>query len=140
MAFDTSKFKVNKTEGVATVTYNDENAFYEDYVGTKAEVKKVFSHAHRYIEDATSAAAEQATKIMKSDKDIDKVLVEYPYGVSKRGGITVTAKRSQTFRSPADGSEIVKSTIAVAVKDPLTKAAKSKVSALSKAMTESLLS
>jgi len=140
MSFDTSKFEVSKSGNVATVTYDDENAFYEGFDGTKAEVKKVFTHAHEYIEKATEVSAEQATDIMKKDSDIEKVLVEYPYGVSKRGGITVTAKRSQTFRSPADGSEIVKSTISVAVKDPLTKASKSKVSLLSKTMTSTLLS
>ena len=140
MNFDTSRFEVNKSGNVATVTYSDDNAFYEGFDGTKAELKKVFTHAHEYIEKATETAAEQATDIMKKDSDIEKVLVEYPYGVSKRGGVTVTSKRSQTFRSPADGSEIVKSTIGVAVKDPLTKISKSKVSALSKTMTSTLLS
>ena len=140
MNFDTSKFEVNKSEGIATIAYNDENTFYKGFDGTKAEVKKVFSHAHDYIEKATEAAAEQATDIMKNDSDIEKVVVEYPYGVSKRGSLTVMAKRSQTFRSPADGSEIVKSTISVAVKDPLTKVSKSKVSELSKTMTSTLLS
>jgi len=140
MNFDTSKFEVNKNGNVATVTYNDENAFYEGYDGTKAEVKKVFSHAQEYIDSATATAADQATSIMEKDTDIEKVLVDYPYGVSKRGNVTITSKRSQTFRSPADGSEIVKSTIGVAVKDPLTKVSKSKISELSKSMTATLLS
>jgi len=140
MAIDAGKFEVSKTEGIATVKYNDENAFYEGTELSKKVIKEVFDHAHSYIEEATKAAAEQSTKIMSEDKDIDKVVVEYPYGVSKRGQVNVVAKRSQTFKSPADGTEVTKSTLGVTVKDPLTKVSKSKIQDLTKEMTATLLS
>jgi len=139
MAIDAEKFEVSKTEGIATVKYNDENAFYEGTELSKKVIKEVFDHAHSYIEEATKTAAEQSTKIMSKDKDIDKVVVEYPYGVSKRGQLNVVAKRSQTFTSPADGTEITKSTLSVTVKDPLTKVSKSKIQDLTKEMTATLL-
>jgi len=137
---DESKFEVEKANGIATVKYTDENAFYEGTELSKKTIKEVFDHASEYIEEATVAASKQATDIMSSDKSVDKVVVEYPYGVSKRGSVTVAANRAQTFRNPTDGSEVTKSTLKVAVTDPLTKVSKTKVRELTAAMTESLLS
>ena len=138
--FEESKFAVETANGVATVKYDDENAFYEGTELSKKTIKEVFDHASNYIQEATVAASEQATKIMTDDKSVEKVVVEYPYGVSKRGNVTVAANRAQTFRNPTDGSEVTKSTLKVAVADPLTKVSKTKVRELTAKMTESLLS
>lgn len=138
--FDDNNYEVTKNGTVAVVKYNDEKAFYVDTELTQKTIREVFNHASNYINEATTAAAEQAESIMKEDKAIDKVVVEYPYGVSKSGNVTVSANRSQTFKIPGKDEEITKSTIAVSIKDPLTKVSKSKINKLKAQLTESLLS
>jgi hypothetical protein len=133
-------YEVSVANGVATVGYTDEGAFTEGCEVSKADMKKVFDHAGAYIAKVTEAASEKATSIMTEDKSVDKVVFAYPYGMSKRGSVDILANRSQTFRNIKDGSDVVKSTLRVAVKDPLTKASKSSVKALEAKMTASLLS
>lgn len=141
MALDKNLFEVETSNGVATAKYTNEGAFYEDTELTKTVIKEVFDHAHDYIESATVAASEKATEIMEADSSVDKVVMSFPYGVSKRGSIDVIANRSQTFRNPTDPDKsVTKSTLKVAVSDPLTKVSKSKVRDLAGKMTESLLS
>lgn len=140
MAILDKDFTTEKVGEVATLTYADTDAFKNGTELPMSEMKKVFDYAHDYIEKATERASVEATKIMEKDKKINKVIVSYPYGMSKRGEIGVTAKRSQTFKSPADNSEVTKSTLAVVVHDPLSKVSKAKVKALSATMTASLLS
>ena len=138
--FDDKKYEVSVANGVATVGYIDEGAFFEGCEVSKVDMKKVFDHAGAYIADASASASVKATEIMTDDKSVDKVVFAYPYGMSKRGSVDVLASRSQTFRNIKDGSDIVKSTLRVAVKDPLTKASKSAVKALEATMTAALLS
>jgi len=139
--FDQSKFETNVTNGIATVAYSDKDAFKNGTDIPLAEMKRTFDYAQTYLEEAATESAGVATKIMEDDKSVDKVIIEYPYGISKRGNVTVTAKREQTFKSPADPTvEVVKSTLAMAVKDPLTKVSKSKIQDLTKTMTAKLLS
>jgi len=140
MAILDKDFTVEKVGEVATLTYTDTDAFKNGTEIPMSEMKKVFDYAHEFIEKATEKAATESTTIMEKDKKINKVIVSYPYGMSKRGEIGITAKRSQTFKSPADGSESTKSTLTVAVHDPLSKVSKAKVKALSATMTASLLS
>ena len=137
--FDQSKFEVTKADGVATATYTDETVFKDNTDIPFAQMKKVMDYASEFVGEAAEAAATKATEIMSDDKSIDKVVFNMPYGVSKRGQVNVIANRSQTFRSPADGSEVTKSTLKVAVKDPLTKVGKTKIKELESKMTETLL-
>ena len=138
--FKEDNYEVTVANGVATVGYTEDNIFTEGCDVSKADMKKVFDHASNYIASASEAAAVKATALMKKDKSVDKVVFAYPYGMSKRGSVDILANRSQTFRNIKDGSDIVKSTLRVAVKDPLTKASKSTVKALEATMTATLLS
>ena len=138
--FKKDNYEVSVANGVATVSYQEDGVFTEGCEVSKADMKKVFDHAGSYIASASEAAAVKATEIMTDDKSVDKVVFAYPYGMSKRGSVDVLANRQQTFRNIKDGSDIVKSTLRVAVKDPLTKASKSAVKALEATMTATLLS
>jgi len=136
---DKSKFEVAKTDGVATITLNDDNAFYEGTDISKKTFKEVFDHAHAYIEAGTTAAKDIAVKTMEKDKSIDKVFVGMPYGISKRGGLDVVAKRSHTYPGVNGAPSVTKSTLKVQVNDPLTKAGKSFVKSNEAEMTATLL-
>jgi len=139
MSIDKSKFEITKEGSVATVTYNDEDAFYEGSDISKKVFKEVFDHSHDYVEKVSVAAADQATEIMANDKDIDDVSFTFPYGVSKRGKVNVNAKRSTTFRGIGDRPDVTRSDLRVAVSDPLTKMSKTKLKDLQAKMTEELL-
>ena len=138
--FDEGKFDVTKTNGVATVTYGDKEAFFEGTEISKKVLKEVFDYENDYIMATNISSAKQATELMEKDKDINEVIVEFPFSPSARGKVNVIAQRSQTFRSPKDGSEVIKSTLRTVVKNPFQKLSKSKVQDLTKAMTETLLS
>ena len=138
--FKDENYEVSVANGVATISYAEDGIFTQGCDVSKADMKKVFDHASDYIASASEAAAVKATDVMKDDKSVDKVVFAYPYGMSKRGEVSILANRSQTFRNIKDGSDIVKSTLRVAVKDPLTKASKSAVKALEATMTATLLS
>ena len=136
---DASKFEVVKAEGVATITLNDESAFFQGDI-TKADMKRVFDHAHDYIEAGTTAAKEIAVKTMEGDKSVEKVFVSMPYGVSKKGSLDVVAKREHTYPGMNGSAPTTKSTLKVAVTDPLTKAGKSFIKGHESEMTKALLS
>ena len=138
--FDDGKFDVTKTNGVATVTYGDKEAFFEGTEISKKVLKEVFDYENDYIMATNVESAKQATELMEKDKDINEVIVEFPFSPSARGKVNVIAQRSHTFRSPKDGSEVIKSTLRTVVKNPFQKLSKSKVQDLTKAMTETLLS
>lgn len=137
--FKEDSFKIEVNDKVATVDYTEADAFFNGTDMSKAEIKRVFDYAHEYLESATVKATDMATDIMEKDSGVDKVVTHFPYGVSKRGSIDIIANRSQDFKSPADGSTVTKSTIKVAVSDPLTKMGKTKIRELSAKMTEALL-
>jgi len=139
MAINIENMKVEKTNGVATVTVEDENIFYNGTDIPKKTFKEVFDHTSGYIQNMTEAASEESTKIMKEDKDITEVVFVAPYGVSKRGNFTAKAKREVTFRGMNGGADVTRSDLRVAVKDPLTTMSKSKLKDLQKQMTDSLL-
>lgn len=138
--FNEENFEVNKTEGVATVTYSDDKAFMDGTEIANKDVKAVFDYANDYIEAGTNAAATKAETIMTEDTDINSVNVMLPYGVSKRGEIAVKAKREHTYPGMNGRPDVTKSTLTVAVKDPLTKMSKTKLKALEADMTSKLLS
>jgi len=81
MGIDKTKFEVSKVDGVATLSYKDDNAFYEGTDLSKAVIKQVFDHASAYIEDTATTVA------------INNVIATVPYGVSKRGEVGVKVKR-----------------------------------------------
>ena len=140
ITFDPKKFEVSKADGVATVTYGDKEAFFEGTEISKKVLKEVFDYENEYIAATNVVSAKQATELMKKDKGVNEVIVEFPFSPSARGKVNVIAQRSQTFRSPKDGSEVTKSTLRTVVKNPYLKMTKSKVQELTAAMTETLLS
>jgi len=138
MSLDKNKIEVVKAGNTATVTYTDENAFYEGDI-TKAELKRAFDHSSEYITECATLAADVSTDIMKSDKKIDNVVVKCPYGVSKRGSFEAKARRSVTFRGIGDHPDVTRSDLKVVVTDPLTKVSKSKLKDMQAKMTSALL-
>jgi len=138
MALSKDNFKVEKSGSVATVTCEDDNAFFDTDL-TKKQIKDVFDHAHGYIEKAANVAADMATDIMKKDKKVNEVSFALPYGVSKRGGLNIQARRSTTFRGVGDRPDVTRSDLRVAVKDPMSKVSKTKLKAMQARMTEELL-
>jgi len=137
--FDESKFETTVNNGVATVTYDDDSAFKNGTDIPFAEMKRTFDYAGEYIAEATTTSASHAEDIMKKDKSVEKVVIELPYGVSKRGTMAVTANREKTFKGMNGGADVTKSTIAVVVKDAATKMSRTKIKDLEKQMTSTLL-
>lgn len=137
--FDEGKFKTTINNGVATIAYDDADAFKNGTDISFAEMKRTFNYAGEYIAEATTTSAAQAEKVMKKDKSVDKVVIELPYGVSKRGSLAVTANREKTFKGMNGGADVTKSTIAVVVKDAATKMSRTKIKDLEKTMTATLL-
>jgi hypothetical protein len=135
-----ANFETTKTGDVVTLKCTEEDAYYKGTELSKKVIKEVFDHTHAYLTSKAEEAAVEATKVMEDDSDINKVIVTYPYSPSKRGELNIVANRSQTFRSPTDGSEVIKSTLKVVVKDPFNKVSKTTIRGLTGKMTESLLS
>ena len=75
---------------------------------------------------------------MSSNKNVNKVIVEFPYTTSARGGVDVTVHRSKTYPGMNGGPEVTKSAISVAVTDPYTKI-KATVKSLEQDLTKALL-
>jgi len=138
--FDKDKFDVTISNGVANITYTDKEAFFKNTKIPKKVLKEVFDYENEYILAANIEGAKQAKNLMGENKNLDEVVTELPFSPSARGKVTVVGKRSQKFRSPKDGSEIVKSTLRTIVKNPFLKVSDSKIKELTKDMTETLLS
>ncbi len=137
--FDKSKFESTTVDGVLTLKYSDEEAFKNGTEIPFKTLKEVSEYQHEYIEKATELAANEAKDAMEKDDKINKVIVNYPYSTSKRGAIDVAVDRSKTFKSMTGGEDIVKSTVRVAVQDPITKVSKSRVKELESDLTKALL-
>jgi len=136
----TDKFKVTKAGNVATVEYEDENAFYNTEL-SKKQIHEVFDHAQKYVDSCAESASEMATDIMSKDDKIDQVNFTMPYGTSKRGQVDIKTKRKVTFPSMVKGNDdIVRSDMRVVVKDPQSKVKKSRLKEMQHKMTEILLS
>lgn len=142
--FDEKKFTATSNNGVATVSYEDEAAFKNGTDIPYAEMKRTFDYAGQYIEEATTTSAKYAENLMKKDKSVDKVIVELPYGMSKRGSVAVTANREKTFPGMKlkDGQkrpDVTKSTIGVIVRDAAIELSRPKIKDMEQQMTKTLL-
>ena len=140
MSINKKELKVETVDGVATITCDNEDQYYEGTDLTKAVIKEVYEHSSKYIEDATTVVSQKAQELMEKDKGINTVIATLPYGVSKRGSLGINVKRTHTYPGINGNSDVTKSVISVAVKDPLSKLAKSKVKALEANLTAALLS
>lgn len=124
MSLDKSKFEVEKAGAVATCKFTDRDAFYEGEL-TKAELKRAFDHVSNYIKKCAEVGEEQAVEIMKADSKINRVNMDLPYGVSKRGQLLITAQRSVTYPGMQGRPSVTRPDLKITVKDPLSKAPKS---------------
>jgi len=142
--FDEKEFSVEKNNGVATISYKDEDAFKNGTEIPFAEMKRTFSYAHDYQEEGMLDVAKQAEEIMSKDKSIEKVVGELPYGVSKRGSMAISVNRKRTYPGMVrDGVKLpdtVKSTVNVIVQDAATKISRTKIKEAESTLTKSLLS
>jgi len=136
-----AKIEFNKevNEGIATLVAKDQNMFMADTEISKQTFKDVAEHNAKYIETVMTAASNEATTIMAKDKSIDKVLVQAPYTVSKRGSLDVELKRSHTYPGMNGAPAVTKSTMKVKVTDPYSKPVKSALKGLESEMTKALL-
>lgn len=130
--FDKKLFKAEKVDNTLSLSYEDENAFKKGTDIPTKTLEDVYKYTNKYIEEATSLAAEVAKDNMKKDKDVDKVIVKFPYSVSKRGFVDVVVHKEREYRNTITGNgEIIrKPSISVNVKDPATKVTKPKITAL----------
>ena len=137
--FDKTKFESATVDGVVTLSYKDDKAFGTGTELTHKQLKEAADYAHTYIEKATEVAAEVAKETMEKDDKINKVIVDYPYSVSKRGELTVAIDRSKTYTIPNSDETVTKSAIKVAVKDPITKISKPRIKDLEAELTAALV-
>lgn len=138
MSFDKDKFKVETNGDVATVECTDDNLFYEGDI-SKADLKRAFDHSKEYIEKCAGTAETIATEIMTKNKGVNEVNFKMPYGVTKRGDVTVKAKRSVTFPGRNGFDPVTRSDLKLRVNDPHSKVTKAKIKKMQSRMTEALL-
>jgi hypothetical protein len=137
--FTKENFEVTKSDGVATVQCTNENAFYDGTDIPKETIKDVYKYAGEYVSKASDAATEQIIDIMQKDSKIESVVVNLPYGISKRGNICIQSKRSHTYPGIGDNPDVTKSTYKVVVTDPLPTLGKGRIKAASNLITEAVI-
>jgi len=138
-------YEIKKENGVATVTYKEEDAYISGTEKVTTEmIKDVSEYNQDYIKSSVDASAELAKEIMTEDKDIQSVLTVAPYGVkrkgsSKAGEVTNLIKREHVYPGINGNPDVRKSTIKTAVLDNNLKIAKSYVKDLEADLTKALL-
>lgn len=134
----TAGFTQTEVDGVVTLKYDDAAAFKNGTDIDAATLKAVATYGQQYVKATTTLAANEAQKLMEGNKDVSKVIVQFPYTVSSNGNLDVTVNRSKTYPGMNGAPDVTKSTINVAVKDPYAKI-KSTVKDLEKELTAALL-
>lgn len=119
---------VEITGDVARVKLGDEKSFTSNTDIPAATLKQVHDYKHAYTTAAVDHSCQAAEQILDANKDVKKVIVETPYTVSKRGGITVNVDRVKTFPNPQDkANPYVRTGVSVVAEDPSSAAASSVV-------------
>jgi len=136
--FKKSEYTTNVVDGVATVTYGDKNVFTEGSELSKDILNKTFKYTNEFISATTDEAANLATEMLKKDKSVEKVIIDYPFGPTGSGAVTANIARSKTFKIPGTENSITRPDIGIAVKHTLLKASKSHVKSLQQTMLEAL--
>lgn len=139
--FDSKAFKDEVQEGgELVIRYQNENAYFEGSDLPKKTLKDVADYNAKYLEEFANASTKIAEARMEKDSSINKVIVEAPFSVSKRGSVTNKVNREQEFHIPnSNGETMKKSTVTLIVKDPSLKVSKSKIKELETALTGKLL-
>jgi hypothetical protein len=139
VTLDVTKFDRTEIDGIVTLKYTDEEAFVSTTDVDEATLKKVFNHISDYTEACTTAAANAAKTEMENNPSVNRVIAEFPYTTSKRGGASVTVDRSHTYPGIGDAPDVTKSTIRVAITDPYAKVGKTFIKGLEAELTAALL-
>lgn len=116
-----------------TLTCKDADAFKNGTDIDIKTIKKVEAYRNEYIEKATNIAQEKATEELKKNKNIERVVVEFPFTTNARGHCNVVVDREKTFHVPGEKDEnktITRPNITVSVKDPSSKMSKTKIKEL----------
>lgn len=128
--FDKSKFEATKVDKVLNLRYGDRDAFIKGSDIPKKTMKEVYDYQHKYIEEATNMAAQVAKEGLKKDKNIEKVVVNFPYATAEKSKVDVTVYREREFKNnfgDNKGEIIRKPSISVAVDDVMTNVSKKKI-------------
>lgn len=138
--FDKSKMTRTEVDGVVSFKYDDEKAYVNGTDIDEATLKKVADYNIKYTEAAAQLTANIADEDMSKHKKVERVMVNFPYSMSKRGAIDVTVDRSKTYPAIGGGEPVTKSAMRVIVTDPFVKPSKNWIKELEKDLTKSLLS
>lgn len=139
LTLDPSKFTRTQLDGVTTLKYDDEEVFVSTSGVEPSVLKQVFEHISNYTEACATVAAEAARVEMETDKTVDRVIAEFPYTTSKRGGVSATVDRSHTYPGIGDAPDVTKSTLRLTVTDPYAKVSKTYIKGLEAELTAALL-
>ena len=129
IAFD-KEFKTEVNGTVATVTYEDDNAFFENTDITKKQFKDVFDHTEAYVEAAAKAGAAEAKSVFKDNGDVETVKVKFPYTPSKRGHVLLNVEKAVTKTNNFTKETTTSPYIKVEVKDPFSRMTRDRVKEL----------
>lgn len=136
--FDKDKLEESRQGNITTVSYNDKGAFMEGCEVSKKDVIEVFKHSNNYIVDATDFAAGLATEKFKEDKDLERVLIDFPYGPTGSGEVAIAIDREKTFRIPGSNDTLTRPNIGVKVSHNQLKVGKSHIKSLQEDMLNAL--
>jgi len=138
ITFNEDMYETNTAEGVATVSYTDKEVFNTGTDIEKSVLKDVFKHSGEFISATTDEAAKIATNTFNKDKEVDKVIIDFPYGPTGSGSVTAAVTREKTFRVPGTDKSISRPDIQLSVKHSMLKASKSHIKALQAEMLENI--
>ena len=114
VTFDDKKYETNKTDGVETLNYTDKEAYNFDPEVSKKDAVKVFKHSAEFITSATEEVAKLATDKFNTDKELNQVLVTYPFGPTGSGTINVAAEAEVVI--PVSDTAVVTAAVKLFIK------------------------
>ena len=133
-------FDRSEVNGVVTLTYTDREVYGAGCELDKDVIKKLQDYDASYLSTATELAATKAEELMKKEKGVNKVIVDFPFTTNKKSGqAVVTSTRSKDVRVPASDRVITRSDVSLSVKDPYNKVTSSLIDTLQDKMTATLL-
>lgn len=133
-------FERSEVNGVVTLSYTDRDVYGAGCELDKDAIKKLQDYDASYLATATELAAAKAEALMKKEKGVNKVIVDFPFTTNKKSGqAVITSSRSKEIRVPASDRVITRSDVTLSVKDPYNKVTSSLIDSLQEKMTATLL-
>lgn len=136
--FDKSNFEVSTENGVSTFNFKDKDAYKNGTDIPFKVLKQVGDYNAEYVREATELSFELSKEHGKKNKNVDKMIFNYPYSSSGRGNIAIEVLRNKEVRLPSTGELVTRSDMKVIVKDPNSKFPKATLKDLNKQLTEVL--